>query len=463
MAFISGTGGDDNLSTNGSDLIFGKGGNDTLTGGASPVTFFGEEGDDKLVTGSGGGFIDGGIGNDTLIAGDGDTIILSGSGDNLIETGGGNATVSLGSGNNTVTGGDGDIVVTSEGGNNTIVLGSGNANLQLGGGADNITAGSGELIVDGGAGNDTITGGDGFMSVSGGEGDDTIVLGGGGGNVSGGGGTDTYVFGPGTAVDTTISDFNAAEDKIDLTQSGAGDLIFTDDGNGNTIITSSDGSVNITVQGASASQVQDATDPPCYLRGTLIRTATGEVPVESLAIGDMVMTLDGAARPVKWIGRRTYAPSVMARSPKLTPVCFRKGSLGANLPHSDLYVSHDHAMFVNGVFVDASILENGANVVREFPGGPTIDYFHIELEGHAIVYANGVTAESYVNHGNRTMFQNWSEYAALYGEDLPAAELEDGGHERSYPAVKSGPELEAIRAEIGARIEDIEVAYRKVA
>lgn len=463
MAFISGSGGNDNLSTDKSDTILGLDGNDTLTGGNASATLVGGDGNDKLVAGSGGGLLDGGSGDDTLIGGDADTTIFAGTGNNRIEAGGGNTTVYLESGTNTVVAGSGDLTVVSSGGNNNITLGGGNATLQLGGGNDSIVGGSGDATVNGGDGNDTIVGGSGFMNVSGGDGDDTIVLGGGGGDVTGGGGKDTFVFGPGTALDTTLEDFDATKDKIDLSKSGAGDLTFASDGNGNTVITSADGSVNIVVNGATPDQVQDATDPPCYLRGTLIRTLAGEVAVETLAIGDMIVTLDGTARPVKWIGRRTYSASVLPRSPKLTPVCFRQGSLGTNLPHADLYVSHDHAMFLNGVFVDASILENGVNVVREFPGGPTVDYFHIELEGHAIVYANGATAESYVNHGNRTMFQNWSEFAALYGEDIPAAELEDGGHARSHPAVKSGPQLDAMRAEILGRAGEAEVPYRRVA
>src|SRR3954447_1424493 len=42
----------------------------------------------------------------------------------------------------------------------------------------------------------------------------------------------------------------------------------------------------------------------CFGRGTLIRTAHGEAPVEDLAIGTLVMTANGVL-PVKWIGRKS--------------------------------------------------------------------------------------------------------------------------------------------------------------
>jgi hypothetical protein len=45
----------------------------------------------------------------------------------------------------------------------------------------------------------------------------------------------------------------------------------------------------------------------CFLAGTLIATPTGAVPVETLAIGDPILTADGRTVPVKWLGRQTLS------------------------------------------------------------------------------------------------------------------------------------------------------------
>jgi hypothetical protein len=449
MALISGDGGDNTIGTNGSDLIFGQGGNDTLTSGNSSASLFGGEGNDKLVSGSGGGLIDGGEGDDLLIGGGGDVTIVTGSGNNTVEVGGGNTTVVLGSGNNTVNAADssGDLIITGEGGNNTITLGDGSAVVQLG------------------DGNDIIIGGSGDATINGGEGDDTIVLGGGNYEATGGGGSDTYVFGPETSGDVTLSDFDPTKDTIDLSTFPAPPVITGDGADGTTITL---GGITIQVPGVAPEEVEQATnfnpDAPCFLRGSMILTTVGEVAVEDLKIGDMVVTLDGTAKPVKWIGRRGHSARFISRVPTIEPVCFTAGSLGENLPSRDLYVSHDHAMFFDGVFIDAARLVNGTTVLRKAPPQVRmIEYFHVEFDAHEVIFSNGVTSESYANHGNRSMFQNAAEYDTLYATDTVAKALPFNCHERRYQAVYSGQRLFAVREKLAARAAELAAAERAVA
>ncbi len=115
----------------------------------------------------------------------------------------------------------------------------------------------------------------------------------------------------------------------------------------------------------------------CFCRGTRIATERGEVAVEELVVGDRVVTvLDGAvaARPVRWIGRRSYAGRFLAANPGVHPVRFRAGSLGGGLPRRDLLVSPEHAMFLDGVLVPAHLLTTGTTIVRE-RGLQRVDYF----------------------------------------------------------------------------------------
>jgi hypothetical protein len=187
----------------------------------------------------------------------------------------------------------------------------------------------------------------------------------------------------------------------------------------------------------------------CFLRGTLIRTPQGEVPVETLSIGDEVSTHDGSSKPIKWIGHRAFARKMLKDHSPVTPVLVRAGALADNVPCRDLRLSPEHALYLDGVLVPAGNLVNGHSIVRELPA-TKIEYFHIEVKGQAIVIADGAPTETYLNHNNRRMFANWAEYLAVYGEDevkLNAA----GDFDRVYPCVTSGPELEAIRNKLALR------------
>jgi len=187
----------------------------------------------------------------------------------------------------------------------------------------------------------------------------------------------------------------------------------------------------------------------CFLRGTLIRTDRGEVPVETLTIGDRVATADRGLVPVKWIGRRSFGARFLKAGSPVVPVLIRADALADNVPSRDLRVSPEHALHIDGVLVPAVHLVNGRTITRD-AGVETVDYFHIELEGQAIVFADGAPAETYVNHDNRRMFANWRDYVALYGEDASRVDA-DGAFERVYPCVVSGPQLAAIRAVIDRR------------
>ena len=184
----------------------------------------------------------------------------------------------------------------------------------------------------------------------------------------------------------------------------------------------------------------------CFAEGTMIATPEGEVEVEHLRIGDKVLTAEGRAVPLKWIGRQT----VMTRfgpAERLMPVRFAAGSLGGGLPHADLTVTADHGMLVDGVICHAGALVNGTTITRVplSEMGPRYTVYHIETEAHEIILANGAPSETFIDNASRRTFDNFAEFEALYG-DVPEME------ELPYPRAMSARQVpQAIRAKLGGR------------
>jgi hypothetical protein len=254
--------------------------------------------------------------------------------------------------------------------------------------------------------------------------------------------------------------------RFDVTTSSSGDfsvgetIVVTDLSNNNTYNFDYLGSIDggwLGVMGGTTYRyfTNDATVPSaplaystadfvvCFLAGTSIATPQGAVPVEGLAPGDLVTTADGRAAPVRFVGRQTVA-STFTDPLRTFPVRITAGALGDALPVRDLLVSPDHALFLDGVLVQAGALVNGGSIVREAAMPERFTYFHVELEDHALILAEGVPAETFVDNVTRRRFDNFAEFATLYGDgSATIAEMEQ-------PRVKSARQLpKALRARLG--------------
>lgn len=186
--------------------------------------------------------------------------------------------------------------------------------------------------------------------------------------------------------------------------------------------------------------------PPCFVRGTLVATGRGEVAVEDLREGDLVVLATGGTAPVKWIGRRRVDLRRQGFNPTMRPVLVRAGALGDGLPRRDLRVSPDHALFLDGVLVPAGLLLDGAGIVAAEM--ETVEYFHVELPTHAVLLAEGAAAESYLDTGNRGTFSNAS--IVTLAPELPVDAEAVAAAGPCAEMVLGGPVLERIRAALAA-------------
>ena len=145
-------------------------------------------------------------------------------------------------------------------------------------------------------------------------------------------------------------------------------------------------------------------DTMCFLRGTFIATPSGQVPVEQVKAGDFVLTHSGKARPIVWIGEGRVL-ATRARRTAATPVIVRKGALADNVPHRDLRLTKGHGLWFDGVLIPVEFLVNHRSILWD-DRAQEVHLFHIELETHDVLLANGAPAESYRDDGNRWLFRN---------------------------------------------------------
>jgi hypothetical protein len=212
----------------------------------------------------------------------------------------------------------------------------------------------------------------------------------------------------------------------------------------------------------------DADDPPCcFLRGTKIQIVAGERNVEDLAIGDLLPTVFGGIRPIQWIGRYRYKKSDPSKpwAKCARPIRIVRSALAPNVPHSDLYLTQGHALFIDGVLVPVGRLINGATIALYAADEyDDLEYFHIKLETHDVIHAEGTSCETMLNVDETS--SNFADYLRKYGtpkmEELPCVPVLRGRNEirsrlRHVMSPSQGPhKIDIIRD----RLEERAIALR---
>jgi len=257
------------------------------------------------------------------------------------------------------------------------------------------------------------------MSITGGIGDDSLT---------GGTGNDTFTYTVGDGHDT-IADFNTgntgtlsdgdstnndfinlssfydnlSELYADQADDGVLNQSNTTDTKGRTTDYSDNsefGSGSLEIQGASgdnSSFTQENTGVVCFTSGTAIRTPYGDVLIDDLKVGDLVITMDNGPQKIRWIGKRHLSGLELNTAPKLRPILIKRGALNNERA---LLVSPQHGMLLrpNGVpsrLVRAKHLASTMPGIRIANGRREITYIHLMFDRHQIIFAEGIPTESF--------------------------------------------------------------------
>jgi hypothetical protein len=316
-----------------------------------------------------------------------------------------------------------------------------------GGGGGGFTggAGSGSLRNQGSAGSvagKTFDGGKGGGAGTG-QGGAGGIGGGGGGGISGGGGGGGYGGGGGGGGGI---DGGGSSDVLRPLASGGGsrDPVRPGGGGGSYLDTSVVTEVSEdagTVYGDGSVTIAAV----CYVAGTRLLTDRGEAAIENLAVGDRLVTASGKDRPVRWLGSRRVDCARHPEPSAVWPIRIQAGAFAPDVPKRALWVSPGHSIFVDGVLIQAEKLVNGATIVQV--PLDRVEYWHVELDSHDVILADGLAAESYLDTGNRAgFFNNGSSYLEAHPNFRP-----NHWAETCMPLVMEGAALQKAREALRER------------
>ncbi len=171
----------------------------------------------------------------------------------------------------------------------------------------------------------------------------------------------------------------------------------------------------LTTPGAGSSRSQTL----CFLEGTSVATPNGPRRIEDLRVGQFVLNAAGQAKPVKWLGHsRRMADQSGNWTADTRPITIEAGAISDQVPARDLHVSPEHAIYLDGILIPAKHLVNGITIYpMDVRNVTTISYYHLELDAHDAVLAEGLAAETYRDTGQRASFERTEAHQGFSPSD----------------------------------------------
>ncbi|MEM9717569.1 MAG: Hint domain-containing protein, partial [Pseudomonadota bacterium] len=134
---------------------------------------------------------------------------------------------------------------------------------------------------------------------------------------------------------------------------------------------------------------------------------------------DRLWTATNQLTTVRWVGVQTV-DTRLSNPIKDYPVQIKASAFGTGLPSRDLFVSPDHAIFVDGMLISASALVNGRTIFQvDAMPLPGFRYFHVMTDAHEVLLAEALPVESYIDYVDDRPFENSEERPKT-----PMAEME---------------------------------------
>lgn len=143
----------------------------------------------------------------------------------------------------------------------------------------------------------------------------------------------------------------------------------------------------------------------CFARGTDILTEHGPRRIETLRVGDLVMTRDNGLQPLRWISASKVSNDRRRGNSQIEPIAIGPDTFAPGVPNKTLRVSPQHRILLEGPFIDlllaqekalasAKSLVNGHNIYECRDEVDELEYWHLVLDQHEIIFANGCPTET---------------------------------------------------------------------